>query len=160
MSKNSQQRYSADQRKELAEQVRTIREASTLTQDELATQAGVSRQTISNLERGAVVPQDAKLRKIMSVLGISDPSEPEHHPQTRAWLGLIGGVMDKLQPDSRDRAGAAAMIAVTRELNNDIRANVAHEIENGSSHELPENVEETWALAAHPVTEEPIEHTP
>lgn len=49
--------------------IRDLRRESGLTQAELATYAGVAKQAISNLERGAVLPSLKTLEQIAATLG-------------------------------------------------------------------------------------------
>ncbi len=50
--------------------VRELRKARGLLQQELADRAGVSRQTVVNLENGRHVPETATLAKIAKGLGV------------------------------------------------------------------------------------------
>jgi transcriptional regulator with XRE-family HTH domain len=114
MSKNSERRLSVEDRKRLAEQVRTTRDALGMTQSDLAQAAGVTRQTVSNLENGTA-PQERVLRSVLAVLGISATGST-YSEDTEMWLGIIGGVLEALPDDSRNRAGQAAVTVVTQEL--------------------------------------------
>lgn len=115
MSKTSGRRLSADERAELASRVKIARTNLGLTQTELAVEAGVVRQTISNLENGTV-PQQAKLERILAVLNIGDESREQFSGDTTMWLGMIGSVLDRLPTENRNRAGQAAVNVVTQEL--------------------------------------------
>lgn len=85
-----------------------------MTQAQLAAAAGVTRQTVSNLERGSV-PQASILRKVLDVLGVT-PGGSAFSRDTDMWLGLIGGVLEQLPDVHRARAGEAAFHAATAEL--------------------------------------------
>jgi transcriptional regulator with XRE-family HTH domain len=115
MSKNSPRRLTNDERAALAGQVKQVRQGLGMTQQELAAAAGVSRQTLSDLEHGVRVPQDAKLRAILDVLGI-DTGNSSLSDDTRVWVGIIGGALEALPAANRARAGQAAVNAITQEL--------------------------------------------
>lgn len=85
-------------------------------QQELADAAGVTRQTISNLERGTV-PQEATLLRILDVLGI-EVNVNEYSDDTNMWLGIIGGMLEQIPAARRGRAGQAAVTVVATELSN------------------------------------------
>lgn len=55
----------------LALKVKALREVASLTQEELADQCGVSWRTISNLERGLVVPDLCMLYKMSQIFNVS-----------------------------------------------------------------------------------------
>jgi transcriptional regulator with XRE-family HTH domain len=57
-------------RKELGEKLRQAREAAKLTQQEVATAAGVHVNFYARVERGEENPSFEKLRSIMQALGI------------------------------------------------------------------------------------------
>lgn len=57
--------------KTLSVRVKALRESLDLTQEELASKCNVSWRTISNLERGLVVPDLVMLIKIASIFGVS-----------------------------------------------------------------------------------------
>lgn len=54
----------------LALKVKALREVSSLTQEDLADKCGVSWRTISNLERGLVVPDLCMLYKISQIFNV------------------------------------------------------------------------------------------
>lgn len=58
-------------KQKLALQVKALREVASLTQEELADKCGVSWRTISNLERGRVVPDLCMLYKIAQIFHVS-----------------------------------------------------------------------------------------
>ncbi len=140
-----------------------------LTQQELADAAGVSRQSISNIESGATVPQNKSLTRILDVLGVSS-SDSEYSDETQLWLGILAGMLEALPVERRAVAGQAAVTAVTTELVSSSHLHAASNVvvggfgQDGESDEdeleIPENVEEEWGLAAHPKTELPQDHTP
>ena len=104
-----------EERGDLANQVKTVRRKAGLTQQELADEVGVSRQTIGNLESGATIPQHKTLVAILDRLGI-EPRAAEFSDKTTRWLAVVGGIMDSLPEERRDKAGQAAVEAVTQEL--------------------------------------------
>lgn len=110
---------SSDRRAQQASQVKAVRLAQGMTQGELAEAAGVSRQTISNLERGTV-PQAGVLTRILDVLGMTTDVIVE---DTRMWLGILEGMLNQLPTPARNRAGQAAVNAVAAEMVN-VRASV------------------------------------
>lgn len=105
---------SNDRRAQQASQVKAVRLAQGMTQEYLADAAGVSRQTISNLERGTV-PQAAVLARILDVLGMTAEVTLE---DTRMWLGILEGMLNQLPAPNRNRAGQAAVNAVAAEMVN------------------------------------------
>lgn len=115
MTNRSGQKLTQSQRVALAQQVKVARVERGLTQAELAEAAGVSRQTVSNMETGQRAPQEGALRKLMDVLGI-ELSEDVLSEDTRLWVGLIGGILEALPESRRARAGKAALDAATAEL--------------------------------------------
>jgi transcriptional regulator with XRE-family HTH domain len=75
-------------KKKLALKVKALREASSLTQEELADKCGVSWRTISNLERGLVIPDLCTLCQMSQIfqVGLDDMLETpidEHKSRSR-----------------------------------------------------------------------------
>ena len=58
-------------KKSLALKIKALREASSMTQEELAFKCDVSWRTISNLERGLVVPDLVMIYKISQIFNVS-----------------------------------------------------------------------------------------
>lgn len=112
MSKNDSETTSSDRRAQQAQQVKAVRLAQGMTQQALADAAGVTRQTVSNLERGTV-PQAAILTRILDILGMTPTATNE---DTRMWLGILEGMLNQLPTPSRNRAGQAAVNAVAAEM--------------------------------------------
>lgn len=133
MSKKSPETLTSRERAELAAQVKTVRLKLGLTQQELATEAGVTRQSIGNIEQGTITPQTSTLLPILHALGIK-PKAAEFSPTTSRWLAIVGGIMDSLPENRRDKAGQAAVEAVTTELV--ATANVGGQSENVDLHEI------------------------
>ncbi len=134
------------ERAELAAQVKRVRLERGFTQAELAHEAGVTRQSIGNLEGGRITPQSSTIERVLAVLGI-DPNPAEFSEDTSRWLGIIGGIIDALPPSRRARAGQAAVNAVTAELV--AASNVGGERETS----LPAR-QSDFDLVAHPYTDE------
>lgn len=122
MSKNSLPNLTYDERKKLASEVKALRVAAGLKQAELAELAGITRQTLSNIERGAV-PQIDNLRRIYEVLGV-DIAPIEFSEGTQQWLAILGGILDSLPEEQRTAAGKAAVSAVTSHLTANRTSNV------------------------------------
>ncbi len=93
-----------------------------MTQAELAEHAGITRQTLSNIERGAV-PQIENLRRIYEVLGI-ELTPFEFSEETQQWLTIVGGILDSLPEERLADAGRAAVSVVTEHLQAAVRSNV------------------------------------
>ncbi|QAB17518.1 XRE family transcriptional regulator [Leucobacter muris] len=115
MSKKKSSRVDNDKRVETARQVKTLRVEMGMTQQELADAAGVTRQSVSNLELGVTTPQRGTVEKIFAVLGIN-PTRLGLSDETMMWIGMLGGILDALPEDRRARAGKAAVDAATAEL--------------------------------------------
>lgn len=115
MSKNDFENLSMSERAALAQQVKSVRQSIGLTQQELATEAGVTRQSVGNIESGAIVPQEKTLVAVLQALGIT-PKAAAFSPETSQWLAIVGGIMDSLPIARRAVAGKAAVDAVTTEL--------------------------------------------
>lgn len=58
--------------------LRELREERLLSQQELATRAGVSKTTIVNIETGKIRPHPATLRKLAETLNVDPASLAEH----------------------------------------------------------------------------------
>lgn len=91
-----------------AKRVKTLRQRTTLTQTELAHEAGTSRQTINNIERGALVPQAATLKKVLSALGVNvNPVRFEQ--RTEGWLTVMGKLIETIPEVRREKHVTIAM---------------------------------------------------
>lgn len=119
MSKNSAESMSTAKRRELASRVKDLRQGMNLEQEQLAELAGVSRQTISNIERGENVPQGKTLAKVLTVLGV-ETEAVEFAEQTEQWLVTIGTLIESI-PDARR---ASAVDESVRLLASHVRTNV------------------------------------
>lgn len=147
MSKSSSARLTLNERARLSAMVRERREALGLTQAQLAERADVARQSISNIENAATVPQHAVLDRILDVLGIK-PYETAFSPETEMWLGVIGGILEAIPEDGRNVAGQRAASVVTEELARyAARPNVG-DVTEDDVHVTPEGPRAGYALAA------------
>ncbi len=90
------------ERQELASRVKELRLSMKMDQAELAHLAKVSRQSVSNLERGTV-PQEATLLKVLNVLGV-EAQAVEFEPQTDLWLVTIGTLIESIPTNRRAKA--------------------------------------------------------
>lgn len=115
MSKNNLEGFSPRERAELAAQVKDVRLRAGMTQQELADAAGVTRQSVGNIESGTMTPQSKTLIPVLHALGIK-PKAAEFSAETSRWLAIVGGIMDSLPDERRAAAGQAAVTAVTNEL--------------------------------------------
>lgn len=169
MSKKNLANMSFEERRNLAAQVKRLRLDAGMTQAELADLTGITRQALSNIERGAV-PQAGNLSRIYEVFGVA--LEPvEFSPETSQWLAIVGGIMDSLPEPRRAAAGKAAVDAVTDELVAAANANRAvvslqdhrdsKSVSGSDENVIPENLEEEWAgrYAADTKGDDPIDHS-
>lgn len=115
MSKNKLRSMTTDERRSYAAQVKEVRESQKMTQQELAEAAGVTRQTISNLERGTI-PQTDILLRVCGVLGIEVDDDQTLSDDTKIWLGVIGGILEMTPQPHRGRAGQAAVNLIAKEF--------------------------------------------
>lgn len=58
----------------IGERLRDLRIRRAITQEELATEAGIGKNTVNRLERDLTEPRPPTLRKLASALGV-DPAE-------------------------------------------------------------------------------------
>lgn len=101
MSSKSFDTLTADERAEWAGRVKTLRLAADLTQQELATEAKTSRQTVNNMENG-FTPQLATLKRVLNVLGV-DTDPVEFEKQTQLWLTTMGSLIEAIPEDRRSK---------------------------------------------------------
>ncbi|MFD5599871.1 helix-turn-helix transcriptional regulator [Leucobacter sp. NPDC058333] len=164
MSKTDLPNLSFEERGKLAARVKELRTTAGMKQSELAELAGITRQALSNIERGSV-PQIDNLRRIYEVLGI-EITPFEFSTETRQWLAIVGGILDSLPETRRAEAGRAAVATVTEHLQVAARSNVIvggfGENASADEDEIPDNVEAVWAedFAASPKSDLPEDHTP
>jgi len=68
---------------ELGRQIASVRRERRISQDELAHACGLSRQTISGLERGELTDLGLrKLERLLEALDLDLAIRPRHHPVT------------------------------------------------------------------------------
>lgn len=101
MSSKNWDTLTADERAEWAGRVKTLRLASDLTQQELATEAKTSRQTINNMENG-FTPQLATLKRVLNALGV-DTDPVQFEKQTEIWLATIGTLIEAIPGERRSK---------------------------------------------------------
>lgn len=164
MSTKDLSNLTSQERADLAAQVKAVRLQVGLTQQELADEAGVTRQSVGNIESGGTTPQAKTLLPILKALGIA-ASPATFSSETSRWLAIVGGIMDSLPSDRRAIAGQSAVSAVTQELVSASSNVIVGSFGNNADDEdldIPDNVEEEWAgrYAAHPKGDEPQDHTP
>jgi transcriptional regulator with XRE-family HTH domain len=72
-------------------QIRAGRKARGWTQEELARRAGVSRSTISDIERGVDLWRDQDtVQRLMQLLDLEAATMPEDGPRPWRWRGMPG----------------------------------------------------------------------
>lgn len=82
-----------------AQRVKVARIEQGKTQGEVASAAGIARNTLAAMENGTGVPQSEKLWKVMLVLGIRpDREEPEW---LQEWWRIISPLAQKLPEETR-----------------------------------------------------------
>ena len=149
MSKNIAESLTKVERAELAAQVKSVRQRLGLTQQQLADEAGVTRQSIGNIESGSTAPQSKTLLPVLQALGMK-PKRAQFSPDTSQWLAIIGGIMDSLPEARRPAAGQAAVNAVTNELV--ASSNVGTASENVDLHTLDLSQGNVALAATHDTT--------
>lgn len=90
------------ERVEAAATIADIRERLGISQQELSDATGISRQTISNIERGATRPNSKSLERIFEALGVSDA--PEFDAATEKWLVMVGTLVERIPAQRRQKA--------------------------------------------------------
>ena len=103
----------ADERRAWGPVVALARKARGMTQEALATAAGISRPTLRTFERGDTAPQPEKLVSMLQALDlIDDLSEPD----VTEFLARMRPLLQKLDPDTRARLMPALVQMVARAL--------------------------------------------
>lgn len=105
----------AEMRATLARRVKSLRLEQGMKQEELAENANVSRQTLSDIENGNTTPQAKVLQRIYQVLGI-DIEPVAFDEQTGIWLSMLGTLIEAVPADRRPHAVDGAVRAITNEL--------------------------------------------
>ncbi|AJT42389.1 helix-turn-helix transcriptional regulator [Psychromicrobium lacuslunae] len=84
--------------------IRDLRIGKNITQEGLAEIAGVSRQTVSNIESGKTAAQPAVMESILRGLGVGRASDVS--PTANRYLAILGPMIDALDDDVLDEAMA------------------------------------------------------
>lgn len=134
------------ERAELSSQVKAVRQRLGMTQQELADAAGVTRQSIGNIETNGTVPQSKTLVPVLEALGIK-PKPATFTAETSRWVAIVGGIMDSLPDERKAAAGQAAVTAVTNEL-------VAASNVGGEREHVESRNQADYDLVSHPYTDE------
>ncbi|MCU1408513.1 MAG: transcriptional regulator, family [Microbacteriaceae bacterium] len=101
MSRKKFAELTAEERATYASRVKALRQGRGLTQQALANEAKVSRQTINTLESGASTPQADVLARILRAVGF-DVEEPEFEKQTEIWLTMMGTLIEAIPEPRRE----------------------------------------------------------
>jgi transcriptional regulator with XRE-family HTH domain len=82
----------AEQRRQVASQIRQARKQQRYTQKQLAEKADVSLRMITDLETGQRLPQDGTLSRIIDALDMPRPDDIRETwpPEVRVFLDMIG----------------------------------------------------------------------
>lgn len=100
----------------MARQVKELRQRANLKQEDLSELAGVSRQTLSDIENANTnAPQMKTLIRIYDALGI-DIAPPEFEGQTQQWLAMLGALIEAIPTERRPAAVDKAVVVLTGEL--------------------------------------------
>lgn len=102
-------RMSRQDRMSYAGQVRGARKALGLTQQELSTRAGISRNTVANIEDGTVVPQVNILWRVMGALDLRPQANREWPVEIEGWLRVLAPVIERIPAERRERVMLEAL---------------------------------------------------
>jgi transcriptional regulator with XRE-family HTH domain len=100
MSKKDFLQLSKEERAELAKQVKPLRLDQDMSQAELAELAGVTRNTIINIENGGE-PQAKKLLNVLNVLGFE--TDVAFEPETEMALTIMGAIIENIPKTRRQK---------------------------------------------------------
>lgn len=100
MSKKFFENLTQDERAELAKAIKPLRQSAGLTKKDVYGEAGISRQTLDNIENGVTVPQADVLMRVLDVVGY-ETDEPQFSPTTETWLSMIGTLIELIPADRR-----------------------------------------------------------
>lgn len=100
-------------RAEMAARIKELRVSRGIEQADLAEMVGVSRQSISNIERGASIPRESTLNRILEVLGV-EQAVISFDEQTDRWLVIIGSMLETLPKSERPEAFTEVVEVLTR----------------------------------------------
>lgn len=99
----------------LGNRIQQFREASGLTQEELASQAGISIKHISVLERGLKIPRLATFLKIAEVLGVTPNDLLSDGEASSDYIKAIEARVAPLSPEKQEKI-YKIICTVTEEL--------------------------------------------
>lgn len=91
---------SFEERADAATTLAAKRKAMGLSQSELAQRTGISRQTVSNVERGITTPNPHVLGQLLEGLGMNDPLD-QYPADVRAWLIELAPLIETIPPAQR-----------------------------------------------------------
>lgn len=100
MSKKFFENLTQDERAELAKAIKPLRQSAGLTKKDVYAEAGISRQTLDNIENGVTVPQVDILMRVLDVVGY-ETEEPQFSPTTETWLSMIGTLIELIPTQRR-----------------------------------------------------------
>lgn len=103
-----------DERRAWGPLIRAARKSAGVYLEELETKSGVSRRTISDIERGNKVGQEDKIRALLRALGIPQPLELD--ADVKGFVAMLGPLLQRLGPDERARVMPAVVSLVAEEL--------------------------------------------
>lgn len=115
MSKNNFSVETPEERALWASRVKRLRGKTSLTQTELAHEAGTSRQTINNIERGVLVPQTGTLKKVLVALGLT-LTPMQFAAQTETWMKMLGQLIEMVPEPRREKSVLSAMDVIVAEM--------------------------------------------
>lgn len=93
-------RMSAQERLAFATLIRQARQARGLNQAELAEIAGVSRNTVVNVERARTAPQAAVLSKFAEALELTPDPISNYPSYVQDWINLTAPLFERIQSDA------------------------------------------------------------
>lgn len=111
-------------RREMAEKVRTLRTDRGLSQAELGELVGISRQSITEIERGTKVPRAKTLRRILEVLGV-EVEGVSFDMETERWLVMFGTLIEAIPTTKRADAVNLALGTLASEVGSKQDLNVS-----------------------------------
>lgn len=100
----------------MARQVKELRQRANMKQEDLSELAGVSRQTLSDIENAnTTAPQMKTLIRIYDALGI-DIAPPEFEGQTQQWLAMLGALIEAIPTERRPSAVDKVVVVLSGEI--------------------------------------------
>lgn len=110
-------RWSLDERRALARQVRPARLTRRISQQDLALMAGVTRNTVAGLENGTKVPQARPLWLVLGALGIRPDMAPRWDVETETWFRVMAPLVRAVPQPRR----GVVMLEVIERLSAELR---------------------------------------